>query len=61
MGYFDVVLSKDLLDGFGEGGMEGEGYVECVLSCLSVESCEGLSSRRVEEFASYFVHDSGDE
>ena len=59
MGYFDVVLSKDLLDRFGERRVEGEGYVEGVLLCLSVEIRKGLTSGRVQELASYFVHDVG--
>ena len=57
MGDFDVVLSKDGLQGFGEGGVEGKGDGEGVVRRLSAGS---LSSRGVEESASYFFHDGGD-
>ena len=57
MGHFDVVLSKDGLQGFGEGGVEGKGDGEGVVRRLSAGS---LSSRGVEESSSYFFHDGGD-
>ena len=57
MGHFDVVLSKDCLQGFGEGGVEGKGDGEGVVRRLSAGS---LSSRGVEESSSYFFHDGGD-
>ncbi len=53
------MLSKDLLDRFGERRVEGERYVEGVLLCLSVEVRKGLTSGRIQELASYFVHDAG--
>ena len=57
MCHFDVVLSKDSLQGFGEGGVEGEGEGEGVVRRLSARS---LSSGGVEESTSYFLHDGGD-
>ena len=51
------MLSKDCLQGFGEGGVEGKGDGEGVVRRLSAGS---LSSRGVEESASYFFHDGGD-
>ena len=57
MCHFDVVLSKDSLQGFGEGGVEGEGDGEGVVRRLSAGS---LSSGGVAESALYFLHDGGD-
>ena len=57
MRHFDVVLSKDLLQGFGEGRMVGKGDREGVGRGLSVRS---LSSGGVEESASNFFHDGSD-
>ena len=53
MCHFDVVLSKDSLQGFGKGGVEGEGVVRRL-------SAESLSSGGVAESALYFFHDGGD-
>ena len=57
MRHFDVMLSEDLLQGFGEGGMVGKGDGEGVVRGLSLRS---LSSRGVEESASNFFHDRCD-
>ena len=57
MCHFDVMLSKDALQGFGEGGVVGKGDGEGVVRRLSVGS---LSSGGVEEFVSNFFHDGGD-
>ena len=57
MGHFDVVLSKDCLQGFGEGGVEGKGDGEGVVRRLSAGS---LSWGGVEESASDFFHDGCD-
>ena len=40
------MLTKDVLQGYGEGGMVGEGYGEAVVRSLSVRS---LSSGGIEE------------
>ena len=48
------MLSEYLLQTFGEGRVVGEGDGERVVRRLSGG---GLSSGRVEEFASNFVHD----
>jgi hypothetical protein len=55
-GHF-VVPSKDSLQGFGEGEVEGNGDGEGEVERLSAGS---LSSRGVEEFLSYFFYDGGD-
>lgn len=57
MCHFNVVLTKDFLQGFGEGGMVGEGDGEGVVGSLSVRS---LSSGGVEESSPYFFHNRGD-
>ena len=57
MRHFDVVRSKDLLNGLGEGGMERKGYVEGGFGILSDG---GTLSGGVEVLACSFVHEGSD-
>ena len=57
MRYFDITLSKDLLQGFGEDGMVWKGDGEGVVRGFTVSS---LSSGRVRESVSNFFHNGCD-
>lgn len=57
MRHFDVVLSEDFLQGFGEGRVVGKGDVEGEVWSLSGGL---LRSRRSEVSAACFVHDGSD-